>query len=427
MTPNLRRRARVLYSAAGAGVLAAAALTAVAGLGAGPAAGVAVHETVTIGSASALAGQVRGNGHGRGMSQYGARGAARAGLSYPRILAFYYPGTTLTTLPRRMIRVKLPYTGRTTTIGVASGITLTGITGPLPTAGVARYRLVGGSGTTVTLQKLPTAVAGRTPRWTTVRGGLPNRAEFFRHGQPIRVYEVGGPWTDYAGHLRAVRTSGGVFTVNRLLLDKYVAGVVPSEMPDSWERAALDAQAVAARTYAANALADPSNAEYDICATETCQVYGGFAHYDSSGQRLTSQDAVPATDTANQILTYRGRPAFTQFSASNGGWSVNGGQPYLVAKSDPYDTPQRALDPYIGATWKVSVAAVARYFGLAKLTTINITSRDGHGTWQGRVLGGSVTGVDASGKKRTVPADGFDFAGAFKLGTTWLKVGLAGS
>ena len=102
-----------------------------------------------------------------------------------------------------------------------------------------------------------------------------------------------------------------------------------------------------------------------------------------------------------------------------------GGQPYLVAKADPYDTPQRSLDPFIDATQKVSVASVARYFGLAKVSSISITSRDGHGTWRGRVLGGSVTGVDAKGVKKTVPADGFDFAGAFGLGTTWLKVGLA--
>ena len=427
MNPTSRHcpgRPRRLFTAGGIALLAAGATVAL-GIPAAGAAGVAVTETVAVGSAKTLAIQFRGNGHGHGMSQYGARGAARAGLAYPKILAFYYPGTTLTTLPRRMIRVKLTGTGRATTIGVTSGLTLTGVSGTLPTTGIARYRLVAGTGTTVTLQKLPVATAGTTPTWTTVRTGLANRAEFFRHGQPIRVYESDGSTTYYAGHLRAVRTSTGVYTVNRLLLDKYVAGVVPYEMPASWERAALDAQAVAARTYAANALRTPSSSEYDICATTMCQVYGGYAQYDSRGNLIAGQDALPATDTANQILTYRGTPAFTQFAASNGGWTVAGGQPYLPAKSDPYDTPQRSLDPYIDATQPVSVASVARYFGLAKVTSISITARDGHGTWQGRVLGGSVTGLDAKGAKKTVPADGFDFAGAFGLGTTWLKVGLA--
>ena len=38
-----------------------------------------------------------GYGHGHGMSQYGARGAARQGLTHRQILAFYYPGTTVAT------------------------------------------------------------------------------------------------------------------------------------------------------------------------------------------------------------------------------------------------------------------------------------------------------------------------------------------
>lgn len=422
MTPNPRRRTRLLAGAAGALLTATGTVTAVAGLGAGPAAGVAVSETLTVGSATTLAVQYRGNGHGHGMSQYGARGAARAGLTYGKILAFYYPGTSLTTLTKRLIRVKLPDTGRTTTVGAASSVTLTGVTGYLPTTGIRKYRLIAGAGTTLTLQKLASA-AGST--WTNVRTGLADHSEFYRHGrQPLRVYETDGQSTDYDGYIRAVRSGSGVITVDRVLLDNYVAGVVPREMPASWERAALDAQAVAARTYAANALASPGSADYDICATTMCQVYGGRAHYDSRGQLLTSLDTQPVTDTAYRILTYRGRPAFAQFSASNGGWTVDGGQPYLAAKSDPYDTPKRALDPYIDATQKLSVASVARYFGLKTLTSISITSRDGHGTWKGRVLGGSVTGVDANGKRRTVAADGYDFAGAFGLGTTWLKVGL---
>ena len=40
-----------------------------------------------------------GWGHGRGMSQYGAQGAAKQGLDHTEILAFYYPGTKLDKLP----------------------------------------------------------------------------------------------------------------------------------------------------------------------------------------------------------------------------------------------------------------------------------------------------------------------------------------
>ena len=37
----------------------------------------------------------RGYGHGHGMSQYGAQGAAKQGKSTAQILGFYYPGTRL--------------------------------------------------------------------------------------------------------------------------------------------------------------------------------------------------------------------------------------------------------------------------------------------------------------------------------------------
>ena len=36
-----------------------------------------------------------GFGHGIGMSQYGAEGAARQGKNHRQILRFYYPGTTI--------------------------------------------------------------------------------------------------------------------------------------------------------------------------------------------------------------------------------------------------------------------------------------------------------------------------------------------
>src|SRR5438552_672816 len=48
-----------------------------------------------------------GYGHGVGMGQWGAYGAAKAGLTYDRILAFYYPGTKLAQSPVKSVRVLL--------------------------------------------------------------------------------------------------------------------------------------------------------------------------------------------------------------------------------------------------------------------------------------------------------------------------------
>jgi SpoIID/LytB domain protein len=403
---TLRRAGGVVLALAGAASVAAA--TAPAGA-----------ETLTLSSAKSFTVQYRGNGHGHGMSQYGARGAAMAGKGYKQILAFYYPGTTLTRQPSRIIRVRLTGTGSTLTIKAQSLTTVTGVKGYLPTAGVSKYRLIADARSGLTLQKLGTA-KGAT--WTNVRAGLPNRAEFYRHGGvPTRLYETGGTSTDYDGYLRAVRSGSGVYTVDRVVLDLYTAGVVPREMPASWQRAAVDAQAVAARTYGANAMRSAQSSEYDICATTQCQVYGGHAHYDSAGRLLYSRYLPAASDTSNQVLTYKGAPIFAQFSASNGGWTVAGGQPYLVAKADPYDTAASG-DPYIDAKKTQSVSALAKYFGLAKVSKIALTQRDGHGTWSGRVLTGYVAGTDSKGKAKTVPADSWDFQDVFGLGTTWFRV-----
>jgi peptidoglycan hydrolase-like amidase len=394
-------------------VLAASAALAVAGTPAASA------ESLTLSSATAFSVQYRGNGHGHGLSQYGARGAAQAGLTYQQILAFYYPGTKLVATKSRLIRVRLSGTGSTLTVAAASKTTLTGVKGYLPTKGVARYRLIAGAGTTVTLQRLGTA---KGSVYKTVRTKLPNRAEFFRAGgAPLRVYMSDHQSTSFNGRLRAVRSGAHVYVVNRLSLDRYTAAVAPREMPATWETAAFRAQSVAARTYGKYAVDHPSNSEYDICDTTQCQVYGGYAHYDTDGTLLWTGNPAVARATSNRVLEYRGATAFTQFSASNGGWTVAGGQPYMVAKADPYDTAASG-DPYLNKTKKVTVAALAKYFGLATVSTIALSTRDGHGAWGGRVLTGYVAGTNKTGKAVSVPVDGFDLQAFFGLGTTWYRV-----
>src|SRR4051794_14785114 len=182
----MNRISRVQLRRAGGLAFVLAGAACVSTVAASPAAGVRVSETVRIGTAKRLSVSSRGNGHGHGMSQYGARGAARAGRSYRQILAFYYPGTSLVTVSRRMIRVKLPGTGRTTTVFAQSKLTVTGVRGYLPTGGIHGYRLIADAKAGLTLQRLATA---KGSRWTNVRTGLANRAEFRRAARmAIRVY-----------------------------------------------------------------------------------------------------------------------------------------------------------------------------------------------------------------------------------------------
>jgi SpoIID/LytB domain protein len=385
---------------------------------AAPAAGA---EVVTVSPTGKLSITMRGNGHGHGMSQYGARGAAIDGKTYRQILAFYYPGTKVVTVPTGRIRVRLSNAGSTDAVAAAPDLTVTGVSGALPSKGVKAYRLMQGTGTKLWLQRMSTAAGAG---WRTLRTGLPNRAEFHRTGwAPMRLLEPGGTSTAYYGFLRAVRNSsygqaGGVTTVDRLTYNNYAAGVVPREMPASWERAAVRAQAVAARTYGLYAVQHPMSPEYDICDTSQCQVYGGKAHYNAAGHQVWTDDQSASTGTSYRVLDYKGTPIFSQFAASNGGWSVAGGQPYLKAQADPYDA-RPSGDPYINYSKTASVKSIAAYFGLAKVTKIAVTARDGHGMWGGRVISGYVQGTDRSGKAKTVAATGFDFAAAYGIGTTW--------
>ena len=364
-----------------------------------------------------------GNGHGHGMSQYGARGAAIAGLSAHQIVAFYYPGTTLVTNSAGRIRVQLSGTGSRLTVLPADDLTVTGIDGPLPTAGVRQYRLVAGTGDGLWLEKRGTQAGAK---WTLVQVRLPDGASFYRTGSaPVRVIMSNGTSRDYYGRLIARRTTasgaGALMTVNKVSLDDYAAGVVPEEVPTSWPRAAVNAQAIAARTYGAYAVDHPATRKYDICDSSWCQVYGGHAQYDSSGQLVWHDYPRAAVATAGQLLEYRGAAIFAQFSASDGGWTVDGGQPYLISQADPYDNAASG-DPYLFYKRKFSVASLASRFGLAKATAVVISKRDGNGTWNGRVLAGYVEGFDAHGQPMKVAATGFDFASAFGVGTTWFNL-----
>ena len=262
-----------------------------------------------------------GFGHGHGMSQYGAQGAAHQGLTHQQILAFYYPGTTLGTTTGSM-RVKLSgATANSLVVQNAAGLRVrsagSATSYPATATGATQWRLRK-SGTSTLLDYF----AGS---WHNAVRTLPGAAELY--GPVTLSTHLSGAWRPYRG---AVRLTTDGLTVDVLGVDDYVRGVVPREMPASWLANALQSQAVAARTYGVNDRAAHPSRSYDTCDTTSCQVFGGYAAEDSR-----SNAAVAAT--AGQVLTYGGQPAFTQFGSSDGGWTSAGSQPYLPAKADPYD------------------------------------------------------------------------------------------
>ena len=393
----------------------AVALATAAGAGAillGPASPAAATEIVPMPSTGSVTVLGRGNGHGHGMAQYGARGAAIAGLSALQIVAFYYPGSTPVTLKPSTIRVDLSGAGPNTTIAAGpTGLALNGA--PLALSGISRYRLVA-SGSALALQQQATG----SSTWVTDKSGLPTTSTFSSPGNNIRVLLTDATSTTYRGTISAVLAGSTVLTVNTVDLDGYTMGVSPRETPASWQPAAVQAQAIAARSYGRYAVEHHGASSYDICDTSACQVYGGMTHYDASGNVLWTDDPAAVQGNSNVVLQYGGATIFAQFSASNGGWTVDGGQPYLVAKADPYDDAASG-DPYLSWSRSVPVTDLASHYGLARVSDVQITARDGHGQFGGRVLSAVVDGTDAGGTAQHVQTTGFGLQDAMGLMTNW--------
>ena len=227
---------------------------------------------------------------------------------------------------------------------------------------------------------------GTWRRWKVLAGD----GEFYAGGDPIALVTPSAT-REYRGRIRSASPSRGSQardTVNVLTMDNYLRGVVPLEMPALWSKAAVRAQAVAARTYAAYERAHPRATHYQICDTTSCQVYGGY-----DAEHPAANAAVDAT--AGLALQADGGPAFTQFSSSSGGWTAAGSVPYLVAQEDPYDG--WAGNPVHG--WSVTFADQAiesRFPAIGNLTRLRVTARDGHGDWGGRVVSLTLVGGKGS-------------------------------
>ena len=130
---------------------------------------------------------------------------------------------------------------------------------------------------------------------------------------------------------------GRMALVTTIDVDSYLRGVVPLESPPSWPAAALETQAIVARTYA---LAQRSlSRPYDVLANDADQHWGGV-----EAEHPASNAAIAAT--RGRTLTYGGGPASAFYSSCCGGHtadsaSVWGGVelPYLRGVADPYCAP----------------------------------------------------------------------------------------
>jgi SpoIID/LytB domain protein len=277
-----------------------------------------------------------GFGHGIGLSQYGADGYALHGFDYKTIIGHYYQGTGLATVaPAPTIRVLLESASAPSFTGAsdASGRNLD----PAKT-----YSVVRAGGTRVALRS-PT---GR--RLATFDGTLRVTGD-----APLRLNGLAGNGVRSGRYRGALEFRAGLFSgvsaINAIGLEDYVRGVVSAESPAAWPAAALEAQAVVARSYAITTDAGSANDGFTAYPDTRSQMYRGVA-----AEYPSTESAVRAT--RGQVVTYGGKPVVTYFFSTSGGKTENvensfiGAlpRPWLHGVNDPFDSvsPRHRWGPY---------------------------------------------------------------------------------
>ena len=144
-------------------------------------------------------------------------------------------------------------------------------------------------------------------------------------GSPVRIN--GALYRGVA--MAVVNTAGTLAGVNDVPLEEYLYGVVPRELPPNpWgQPEAQKAQAIAARTYALSGLGKRASDGYDLLATTSDQVYGGF-----SAERAVSTAAVDAT--RGIVAEKDGRLISALYSSTTGGWTANNEEAFNSAPVD---------------------------------------------------------------------------------------------
>ena len=317
-----------------------------------------------------------GWGHGVGMGQDGAYGYAKHGLGYAKILAHYYPGTALTRTSLQQVRVLLADGEKSVSVTSRAQFRVRDADGNSYPLAAGTYNL--GPALKVRVE------ASAAPK------ALPGPLRFIPGRLPLEFGRA------YRGSILVSVRSGGLQAVNIVGLEDYVRGVVSQEVSSDWPIEALKAQAVASRAFAVATKKDSGS--FDVYADTRSQVYGGV-----NAEEFETNAAVQATE--GKVLTYKGKPALTYFSASSGGRTAavqdgfpgSNPVPYLVSVPDPYDnvSPYHSWGPYVysgsdlakrlGLGGRIVDARASRNPSL-RVNSANFTLASGSRTFSGEAL-----------------------------------------
>lgn len=310
-----------------------------------------------------------GFGHGIGMSQYGAQGMALAGRTAAEILTYYYPGTTVDAIaiPEQNTNIRVGLIQDRTFVALRGEI-IPGTTGggafnviidsnpaqPVAAGVVATFTTVSGltqvsangivlgSGATVSItwdNAITVINVGSGTDVTLARASLGTTSCVSNNCS--RRYKYG-----------SLEISSGLFgdsvadlvVVNILRLsDEYLYGL--GEVPSSWADAALQAQAIAGRSYAIKKTSNVTGCNCQIYATTLDQAFIGYSkEIGTSGNRWVAAVNATIVDANTAfVVRYNGNPISTYYSSSTGGRSQDVREvwgatdlPYLISVDDPW-------------------------------------------------------------------------------------------
>ena len=384
--------------------------------------------------------QGAGYGHGVGMSQYGARGQALEGKSATDILRYYYSYVTVEPMvDNQMMRVNIGHTLNAFSLKTISklgqiqifegDITDTTPAAPLRTMDLKStlsFTVLG----TLAFPSVSSSIGQVDPlpsgkiwtiRWSGTR---------YLQGDPVVVSaNVAGSSTSYRyGQIQVKLVKAPILgyrlevTNTVRLHDEYLWGI--GEMPSSWPLAALQAQAIASRTYALNKGATIRTAcDCNIYSASQDQAFVGYSKETEKTFGPLWKAAVNSTSTDDSTglsVLFKSAPISAYFSSSSGGITESAQNvwgtavPYAIAVPDPW-----SLDPKINskyASWlrPVTQSAISSAFGLSDVATLFVNSKD----TSGRVA--TITATSSIGK--TAKLTGGAFASKAKLPSAWFDI-----
>lgn len=384
--------------------------------------------------------QGAGYGHGVGLSQFGALGQALEGRSATDILRYYYSYTSVEPLTdNQMMRVNIGHTLSSFSIKAVSKLghiqiysgdivdsTTTQPLQALPPTSSMSFTVLGNTAfpsvTSATGQVDPLP-SGRiwTIRWTGTRylAGDPavvsvsalGSSTKYRYGQ-IQVKLVKAPVIGY--RLEVTNTVR--------LHDEYLWGV--GEMPSSWPLAAIQAQAIASRSFALSKGSTIRTAcDCNIYGGSQDQTFSGYAKETEAKYGALWKAAVNSTstdDTTGLAVLYKSAPISAYFSSSSGGitesaqnvWGTS--VAYAIPVADPWSVDPKINPRYAAWTRSISQSVISTAFGLQDVATLTVNGKDA----SGRVT--AVTAISSTGS--TVKMTGGAFANETRLPSGWFAI-----